>query len=513
MRSTLAQAGLAAVLTAGLYMPGLAVSPPHLLHDEIKFAVQAHTIATTGRDSNGRRLAVYFPEPGYSAGRDPVCIYATAGALALLPLSESSIRLPSTIVGALGVALVFVLARRLFARTTTAWTVAAILALTPTYYIHSRLALSVIYPIPFVVAWLLALQRYISAPRPAYAAACGAILGAGVYSYLGAAVMMPGYLAATLILFGMKRDWRGVGAGAAAFAVTLIPVALWQLVQPDRYADIITAYRLFEARPRPGSSVVDVMGMAVRERLDTFWDSFNPSRLFFTGESSLQISTRQVGSFLLPVAVFLGLGVRELLRTRPRAMAAMLLFGLFSAPLPGVIMNDVEIRRWLLVTPIAAVVAGFGVDRLLGGGRARRLATAALVLAMAWQFAGFTRDYFGPYRERASFWFGGNIRGAVEIVLDDIGHGSPPAVYISSDIPWVEAYWRFYAIRRNRPALIARAQYIHFRDGPPPATAGALAIAPAQDAASTAALEHGGWTRRHLIADLDGTPAFVVYGA
>src|SRR5262245_16981157 len=109
-RSQLGQAALASALTAILYIPGLVLSPPHLLHDEIKFALQAKSIADTGRDLNGRRLAVYFPEPGYSVGRDPVCIYVTAGALAVLPLDERSIRLPSTIVGAVGVGLIFLIA-------------------------------------------------------------------------------------------------------------------------------------------------------------------------------------------------------------------------------------------------------------------------------------------------------------------------------------------------------------------------------------------------------------------
>ena len=172
-RSPLAQAALAAALTAILYIPGLAVSPPHLTHDEIKFALQAKSIADTGRDFNGRRFAVYFPEPGYSAGRDPVCIYLTAGALAVLPLDERSIRLPSVIVGALGVGLIFLLAHRLFGRASLAWLVAALLALTPTYYIHSRLALSVIYPVPFVLLWLLALKRHLDAPSGGSAAWCG----------------------------------------------------------------------------------------------------------------------------------------------------------------------------------------------------------------------------------------------------------------------------------------------------------------------------------------------------
>src|SRR5262245_13937701 len=182
MKATAAQAVLAAALTALLYIPGLAFSPPHLLHDEIKFALQAESIAKTGRDLNGRLLAVYFPEPGYAAGRDPLCIYATAGVLRWLPLSEASIRLPSALLGALGVGLIFPLAHSLFGRASTAWIVAAILALTPTYFIHSRYALSVIYPVPFVVLWLIALRRYLATSQLAAGAMCGAILGLGIYS-------------------------------------------------------------------------------------------------------------------------------------------------------------------------------------------------------------------------------------------------------------------------------------------------------------------------------------------
>jgi 4-amino-4-deoxy-L-arabinose transferase-like glycosyltransferase len=513
MKATPAQAVLAAALTALLYIPGLAFSPPHLLHDEIKFALQAESIAETGRDLNGRLLAVYFPEPGYSVGRDPVCIYVTAGVLAWLPLSEASIRLPSALVGALGVGLIFALARSLFARAATAWIVAAILALTPTYFIHSRLALSVIYPVPFVVLWLIALRRYLAAPHATTGAICGAILGLGVYSYLGSVLMMPLYLAVTVVVLASRRDWRAAALPVASFAVVLIPIVLWQIVQPDRYTDIVSAYHLLEGRRGPGPSLVDAVATAIGPRADTYWQTFDPGRLFFTGDSSLHISTREVGTFLLPVAALLAIGIVALVQEGPSAIGAVLLVGLVSAPLPAVIMADVEVRRWLVVTPFVAIIAGYGVERLWQSGVASRTACVLLLAAMPWQFALFARDYFGPYRERASFWFGGNIRAAFEATLDDIGAGSPPTVYISGDIPWVEAYWRFYVTARHQHGLIAHAQYLRFETDPVPAAVpGAFAVVPAQNTAAVQALERAGWVPRHRIPDLDGKPSFVIYG-
>ena len=146
LSSTLAQAALVAALAATLYSFGLALSPPHLTHDEIKFALQAKSIADTGRDINGRLLPLYFQEPGFSVGRDPLCIYVMAAVLRVLPFSEASIRFSTALVGAVGVGLIFILARRVFASSAVAWIVAITLALSPTYYIHSRLALSVVYP-------------------------------------------------------------------------------------------------------------------------------------------------------------------------------------------------------------------------------------------------------------------------------------------------------------------------------------------------------------------------------
>lgn len=509
----LVQAALAAALTAALYIPGLAVSPPHLLHDEIRTALQAKTLADTGRDLNGRRFAVYFPEPGYSVGRDPICIYATAAVLSILPLSEAAIRIPSAIAGSVSVGLVFLLAWRLFGRRSTAWLVAAILALTPTHYIHSRLGFSVIYPVPFTVLWLLALHAYLSSPGPARAVRIGAALGLGVYSYLAAMIMMPLYAGLVSLLLAARREWRHAAIVVGTFAVALLPLVWWQVTHPNRYPDMVKAYRLFEPSAGPAPSVVEAMASGVRQRVDVYWDTLNPGRLFFTGESSLQISTREIGSFLLAAAPLVAIGLATLVRTRRSAFGFVLIAGLLTAPLPAVIMADVEIRRWLVVTPFAALIAGFGIERLLRGGGVSRAACVVLLAAMPLQFALFARDYFGPYRERASFWFGGNIRAALTSSIDDVEGAANPTIYINADIPWVDVYWRFYATARHRAALIDRARYVRFdADRPPGPAAGTLAIVPAQNAAAAGALERAGWAVRHRIPDLDGKPSYVVYG-
>src|SRR5215204_5094166 len=98
--------GLAA---ASVYATRLSYAPIYLTHDEVNFSLQAISIAQTGRDLNGRWFPVYFSEPEFTAGRDPMMIYVTALALTVVPLSDAVVRLPTALVGVLIVVLLLVL--------------------------------------------------------------------------------------------------------------------------------------------------------------------------------------------------------------------------------------------------------------------------------------------------------------------------------------------------------------------------------------------------------------------
>src|SRR5437868_8776854 len=99
--------GLAAFAGYSLF---LTVSPVYLAHDEVLFALQAHAIASTAHDTNGRLLPIYIElTRGYWA--QPVMIYLTALVLKFLPLSQTAVRLPAAATGAADVALMYLVAR------------------------------------------------------------------------------------------------------------------------------------------------------------------------------------------------------------------------------------------------------------------------------------------------------------------------------------------------------------------------------------------------------------------
>jgi 4-amino-4-deoxy-L-arabinose transferase-like glycosyltransferase len=145
------------LLTAAavLYARHLGDAPIYLSPDEAIIAVDAHSLATTGRDVHGAFMPLYFQIQMRGETRSgwfmPVIFYAIALVLKVLPLSEASVRLPSVIVGLTDIVLMFFVARRIFKSTTLAVVSAAMLALTPAHFILSRYALDYLYPLPFVL--------------------------------------------------------------------------------------------------------------------------------------------------------------------------------------------------------------------------------------------------------------------------------------------------------------------------------------------------------------------------
>ena len=159
---------IAAAIAAGvlcLYLPNLGRVPPYLHHDEVFFANQAHAIASTGRDTDGRFLPLSF-EVYRARGSSRSSWHSTALFLKVLPLSESAVRVPSAVVGAIDAALVYLIAAQVFGSVRWALVAAVLMALTPAHLIHARIAMDYLYPIPFVLLWLLCVTVYLQRHSP-----------------------------------------------------------------------------------------------------------------------------------------------------------------------------------------------------------------------------------------------------------------------------------------------------------------------------------------------------------
>lgn len=555
--TTKAVAGtLAAIVaaTAVLYLAGLDYVPMHLHHDEMYFGLNAHAIAHTGRDPNGRFMPVYFQMGESFHWYPPLIVYFTAALLTVLPLSDAVVRVPNVLVGLGCVAVMYFVARR-FVAVPLALTAAAILAITPAHFINSRIATDSLYPSLVALAWLLALARYLEQPSPRRLFLTTSILGIGVYTYIASVVMMPIYLVITLAVVAWYwPKWSNAATAMAGFAWPLIFAAAFLAAHPEMIGHFASKYELAQNGPalNPMQRLREAMTpWNVSDHLNLYFSAFAPGYLFVTGGTNLAHSTREAGVFLASLAPFMAAGLIAIVR-RPTPLRVVALAGLLAAPVAATIVPEpFAIPRMLTIVPFgvlvgvigiaflweapllslaaaAGVVAGIAVAAVgavyamlmvVSGGRlsvtavamvaagialvlvARacrqrgnwRPAIVALVVAMPLQFAWFAADYFGDYRARSAARYEYNIRGAIEqaIALHDRSPGV--RVYLNDDVLFIRGFWEYYLRLLDRPDLRGREiMFDSHNDLPPGIATGSLVLTDVNDRALSKLRAHPG---------------------
>lgn len=453
-------AAVMAVAAVAVYATRLDVSPIYLTHDEVIYARNAYSIAHTGRDLSGQLLPISIPVTG-TFFATPANIYFTALFLRVLPVSEITVRLPSVVIGLLCVALVYFIARRIFDSRALGLVAAVILLLTPAHYIHSRLGTDHLYVVVCVLAWMAVLIHAGSRISARTMLVASGFLGLSLYTYLGALITGPACVGLTLTWLAAhrRRDRAVYVAALAGFAIAAVPFVAWHITHPGQYVQQIRMYALYDSHSlNPAQGAREMMApTSMTERAAVYWDYFNPSFLFFAGDTGLLNGTRHTGVFLLPMLALLPIGLGAWLFSPSRA-ALLPVMVFLAAPLAAVVVGEpYRINRALIMLPAAAIIAAAGIAWLWRG-LAGRAVAGALGLAMLLQFGGFYRDYFDGYRLRSFEWFEFNMRGGMEAIIREADASTP--VWISESLQWSDYYWPFYLDRHGRPELAAQTRYM-----------------------------------------------------
>jgi 4-amino-4-deoxy-L-arabinose transferase-like glycosyltransferase len=501
---------------AWAYTVRLADAPVYLHHDEVLVALNAHAIVTTGRDPGGTPWPLYFHVVS-NLWQTPISIYATALTFRFLPVTESTIRVPSVIVGLLTIVLMFFVARTLFKSNLLGFIAAALLALTPAEFIHSRLGFDHHYPALFVTAWLLFLLAFLERGRLRALFAAALTLGVGVYSYLASLIMMPVYFLVTCAQLVARRltSPRVWAAAVAGFALPLVLLAVWMVRHPSQYAQNVQMYNLYDAsKLNPLQGLRELLSYtSLTERVSVYYTYFDPSFLLFSGDTSMVHSTRRAGVFLFPFGAFLAAGIYRILARRRSAFEVLLLAGFLLSPLGGTVAAEhYRISRALVMLPFATLIATIGVEHLMRERGALWRAVAVLGLAIVpLQFSQFFRDYMTDYRVRSAGWFEGNKRGVIEEVISREPEGAPQPVYLSSDIGWVAEYWTLYTIKHQRPDLKGAETFDPRHDDVAKLPPGSYLIARTGDDEHPSPIKTGGMQAVRLVQEPNGSTMFAAF--
>lgn len=480
-RKSLLRLVLFALAVQVLYALGLGHTPPHLHRDEVDIALQAQSISTTGRDLDGRLLPLYFRmhNLGPNVWFHPLIVYVTAVFLWFLPFSEAALRFPTTVIATLNVVLMYFVARRLFGTERRAFFAAALLAMTPAHFLHGRLVFDFIYPLPFVLAWLLCLLKYLDTGRPWLLFAATTALGIGVFSYIASVIMMPVYLALTALVLVSKR-LISIRTGVIAAAGFLWPLLLWipwLATQPTFVAEVFNRYGVTggaEALPLApaGSSIAELVRSAaghfrfskVAERVTLYWAFFDPAFLYLIGGfTRMTNSTRLVGVFLLPFILLVPVGLVQMVTVRRTVISVVIFAGFVLAPVAAVltVLEPYASDRELAVVVFGVLIATYGVERLLAlRGRAGRAFAIGVIALVPLHFLFFQWHYFGDYHLRSAVHYEWNHRDALEAIIARQDVNRPRPVYLTTAPPTPRAgFWRLALVKHQRLDLLAHTTY------------------------------------------------------
>ena len=489
--------------------------------DEAHFSNIGLSLATTGANLKGETLPVMVdigdplggpPSPWGNSYYQPFLFYVLALVFKILPLTETSARLPAALIGGLiGALLMYALATRVIGSRAGAIGATLVLAFAPIEVLVSRRALDYVCPVPFVIAWLWCLWRWIAEPRDWRACAAGVVLGFGVYSYISSWVLMPVYLAMSAAVF-VKRSptpARTTAIGTFGFVLPLLPLVLWIATHPEMLQQTAARYQAPNQAAAPALTG-SALALSV---LQSYWSFFDPMTWFVYGGPSLTTSTGRVGIFLLPVAVLFPLGVYALWR-RPRHDLPpwVIAIGLLTAALPAAIIREGgAVQRAMGLVVFVAIICGYAVDHLWRSERRIwRQAVLALALVGALQFGLFYRDYFTHYPLRSAFYYDPvAFADVATLLLED---ATVPAYYFDTELDDAPTKWRFYSTKAGRAEVMRRTSYVA-RDRFPldGAPAGSLCVIYVDKAATDALTASGRWTLLAKVHDVDNREAAAIY--
>ena len=378
------------ILGAAVRLACIGALPYGLNQDEASAGYEAWALLTSGLDRCGKSWPVLFVSWG--SGQNVLMSYLAMPFVALLGLSELSIRLPNAISGCLTLFVFWRLARRCGGERFGLLAL-GLLVINPWHIMMSRWALeSNLLPFFLLTGiWLTVVAR----ERPWALLGAAAALGLALYAYGTAFFFLPVYLILAVIWLRKDLHFLPFALSLLLFLILALPIALCQLINALGWEELtvlgVTLPRLTEGR-QAATSVFGGGGFAAAKGNFRLF-----LRMLWLGGDGLPYNALPFWTggifyfFGLPTAV-LGAGVSLFCRKDRRDEGPMR-FALLSGLLCAFCINGNINRLNMLWLPLIYFSAG-GCSVLFGKiGKWKTLP----ILAAAACFLLFLNTYAGSF--------------------------------------------------------------------------------------------------------------------
>jgi 4-amino-4-deoxy-L-arabinose transferase-like glycosyltransferase len=366
--------------------------------------------------------------------------------------------------GLLGIGATFLLGSALFGRR-VGIAAAALLAVAPWHLHMSRVGFEAV-SLPALVA-LGAWQLVRGLERPRSLAIGAGLLALATYAYPVGRVFVPLLLAGFALAYGRRilAERRALALALLVFAAVLVPNVHALATGADRarlretllpWADLRRAPAVGWLEARRGQSpLVDAL-LADRALLIPFAFAWNyavhlsPRFLFLEGDPNQRHHPTSLGACPLFYAPLLLVGLVALARRRREPASRLLLWWLFTWPIPASLTIDApHAIRAICALPALELTAALGLVTLAtpraAAGRRRalgRAAAAALAAAAVAETAAFVRFYHGRYRVGSALaWQAGVGPALAEVARRRHAH---PRTFLSTSVFGIHAFVLFF---------------------------------------------------------------------
>ena len=274
------------------------------------------------------RSASLFVQVGNEQWLQPVAVYANA-AVRATGGDDLSGRIASAIVGALNVALVFLIAQLMTGRSWVGLIAALVLMLTPAHWSMAQHGSDALFPVAFILLWLWNLLHFLKWDAMRSLAVAAAWLGLSAYSH-PAAPLTAVFLWMLTLVAARCRNRARLSIATAVFGTTWLPATVWFFLHPATYPDTFGRWFVFAAHlrnPLDGLRAF-INPNTLGTRASLYWGFLDPSWLFFAVPDA-------ASPLLMAAAPLIALGVFRCVRHVARDTAVLLIGTALVVPLAG----------------------------------------------------------------------------------------------------------------------------------------------------------------------------------
>jgi 4-amino-4-deoxy-L-arabinose transferase-like glycosyltransferase len=430
---------------------GLSHLPGGFHGDEAAYGYNAYALWRTGADEYGENFPLTLKS--FEDYKPALYAYLAIPSIALLGVTESATRFPSTLFGTLTIYLLYIVTKRIFSNNNHVGLIAAfLLAISPWHIVFSRTTSEVTVSLFFILVFFLSLLKLKDAHKPLFVFSAIAAGTLAIMTYTASRMFVP--IVAVITFFSSVRfAGKKLSYSTPIFLVSLfiasISFAYLQLSADNRFSQVsifhnpntklILEEQIREDEFMPTAITRMFHNKAInyaRTIIANYSTYFSLDFLALEGGFPQRQRIPNVGLFYLWQIIFLLAGVFFILSSRNKNGYTLLALWIMLLLPTAITFDDVpNVYRSIVILPILIMIIslgiteGFAVLRSNYGKRMVILASIALLVVGTYEGLYFFHQYSGHGEKHQPWHRDFAMKGLVSAI--NTHHESFDTVYVT----------------------------------------------------------------------------------